>query len=389
MDARIEVLVVEDNPADADLVIELLEEQTHSRFRVETARSTSEALAWLAGRQPDALLLDLGLPDSQGLEGFERVRAAAPGVPILILTGLRDEETAALAARTGAQDFLTKGRFEGETLARAIRYAIERKRLEEERFRLQTEALMARRMQSLGLVTGRFVSELNNLLLGVKGHGDLALAEEDMAPELRRRIEDMARAARRAASLSQEMLACSDGGSFAPEPLDLSALVKQMSHLLEVTAPKGLELHYKLDAELPPVEADAHQMRQMVLQLSLYAASLTAQDGQVRFATGVRALDSASLEEVFGGEQMHSGDHVYLKVETDGVEVEEGALKKLFDPRGVPGSGAGLGVTVAFGIVQNHRGGMLATSTQGGETRLWVFLPLALVSPRDGGIRRP
>ena len=79
----------------------------------------------------DAILLDLGLPDSQGLNTFEKIHAAAQKVPILILTAFKDDALALEAVRRGAQDYLIKGKIDGSTLARAITYAIERKKLEE------------------------------------------------------------------------------------------------------------------------------------------------------------------------------------------------------------------------------------------------------------------
>lgn len=130
----IDILLVEDNPADARLVEILLSEAASSvEFQVVNAESLAVALGWL--REEDgafgAILLDLSLPDSAGLKTVSRVREAALATPIVVLSGQDDERVALEAVHLGAQDYLIKGRGDGELMARSIRYAIERNRIEE------------------------------------------------------------------------------------------------------------------------------------------------------------------------------------------------------------------------------------------------------------------
>ena len=127
----IHVLLLEDNPGDARLFQEYLREVNLVQVAVEHVERLKAALERLARGKPDLILLDLGLPDSQGLETFTEVHARAPEVPIVVLSGLADADQAVEAVRDGAQDFLAKGEVTGTLLARAIRYAIERKRTEE------------------------------------------------------------------------------------------------------------------------------------------------------------------------------------------------------------------------------------------------------------------
>jgi PAS domain S-box-containing protein len=128
---EIHVLVVEDNPADAVLLKTALAESTHGKFVVTHARRLQEALAQLAPRQFDVVLLDLGLPDSQGLDTLHRVQKLARAMPIVVLTGLNDETTGTRALQSGAQDYMVKGEMTGNRMARAVRFAVERKRVEE------------------------------------------------------------------------------------------------------------------------------------------------------------------------------------------------------------------------------------------------------------------
>ena len=141
----ITVLLVEDNPGDARLILELLGDVQAQAFDLERVGRLDHALTRLSRTGVDVVLLDLGLPDSQGLETFMRARRGAPNEPIVVISGLDDERLALEAVRSGAQDYLVKGRIEGHLLARVLRYAVERKRAEqdllarEERFRALVE----------------------------------------------------------------------------------------------------------------------------------------------------------------------------------------------------------------------------------------------------------
>ena len=123
----IEVLLVEDNPGDVRLVEILLSEVDAPSFNITHVERLDEAVEHLSEAEFDVNLLDLSLPDSSGLETVNRMRAAAPEIPMVVLSGWDDEETALRALQSGAEDYLVKGRGDGELMARAIRYSIERK----------------------------------------------------------------------------------------------------------------------------------------------------------------------------------------------------------------------------------------------------------------------
>ena len=131
----IRILLVEDNPGDARLIREMLAEVRGVAFDVQRGDRLSTSLERLAEGGIDLVLLDLSLPDSQGLDTFARVYAQAPDVPIVLLTGLDDADLAVRAVREGAQDYLVKGQLDSGLLARSIRYAIERHRAQVERLR--------------------------------------------------------------------------------------------------------------------------------------------------------------------------------------------------------------------------------------------------------------
>lgn len=127
---RIRVLVVEDDAIYANLLKAALSGETARIFQVEWAETLQAGLAHLANSSTDVVLLDLFLPDSNGLDTFERVRMHAPEVPIVVLTVLDDDAVALEAVRQGAQDYLVKGQVPAERLSRVIGYAIERHRMQ-------------------------------------------------------------------------------------------------------------------------------------------------------------------------------------------------------------------------------------------------------------------
>jgi PAS domain S-box-containing protein len=154
------LLIIEDNPADSRLIQEMLKD-SGSEFEVDCVTRLSAAMQKLAVQSVDAVLLDLSLPDSKGIETFIRLHAKFPQVPVVVLTGTSDEELATKAVREGAQDYFVKGSVSGVILSRGLKYAIERKRIQmalQEHERELKEAQRVAHVGSwkLGLDSGAF-----------------------------------------------------------------------------------------------------------------------------------------------------------------------------------------------------------------------------------------
>lgn len=143
------ILIVEDSPGDARLIVEMLAD-AHSGMVAESVGTLAAALDRLGVAEIDVVLLDLGLPDSQGLETFVRLREVAAGVAIIVLTGNSDIALATQAVQEGAQDFLVKGRVDGELLIRAIAYALGRMRADDAMRREKDLLANAEKLASLG-----------------------------------------------------------------------------------------------------------------------------------------------------------------------------------------------------------------------------------------------
>ncbi|AYK15728.1 MAG: PAS domain S-box protein [Methanosarcina flavescens] len=131
MDKKIEILLVEDNPGDAGLIEDMLEEFSSFPYELKNAVTLNEGLNLLKENSFDVILTDLGLPDSDGIDTFLEIHARNSRIPIIILTGMNDERIGINAVKQGAQDYLVKGQVDGKLLIRSIQYSIERKKSEE------------------------------------------------------------------------------------------------------------------------------------------------------------------------------------------------------------------------------------------------------------------
>ncbi len=181
-----QVLLIEDNPADALLLSEALEQDTRSAFEITNADHLKTALQLLTKKHFDVILLDLSLPDSQGLDTFIKFRKESPNIPVVILSGLMNEEIAFQAIHLGAQDYLVKGQEVWEIAARTIRYAIERQRARaalresENRFRNLFEYAP---VAYLSLDGNGFYLDFNSQLLELVGYAAAELMGHSFADQ--------------------------------------------------------------------------------------------------------------------------------------------------------------------------------------------------------------
>ncbi|MEW5728657.1 MAG: PAS domain S-box protein, partial [Pseudomonadota bacterium] len=168
------VLVVEDNPGDARIVEIYLMDDPARPFRVVKAGRLADAVQVLRSEHVDVVLLDLSLPDSFGLDTLARVKAARPVVPVVVLTGTNDEVLALEALRQGAQDYLVKGQGDGDLVRRAVRYAIERSRVDQALRDSEARFRAVFQNAGIGVVMadreGRFI-EANPAFCAMVGYG--------------------------------------------------------------------------------------------------------------------------------------------------------------------------------------------------------------------------
>jgi two-component system, cell cycle sensor histidine kinase and response regulator CckA len=253
----------------------------------------------------------------------------------------------------------------------------DRKRAEEARRRLEAKLQHAQKLESLGVLAGGIAHDFNNLLTGILGYADLALLEMPPLSPARDNVLQMVVTARRAADLTRQLLAYSGRGRFVIEPMVLSELVRSMRGLLEVSISKKCTLQYRLADDEPAIDADATQLRQVVMNLVINASeALGERGGVILVSTGVAECDRALLSETFVQDELPEGRYVYLEVEDKGCGMPPPVLGRLFEPFFTTKfTGRGLGLAAVLGIVRGHHGAVRVRSETERGTTFTVYLP--------------
>jgi len=254
---------------------------------------------------------------------------------------------------------------------------IERKRAEEERRRLESQIQHAQKLESLGVLAGGIAHDFNNLLTGMLGHAALALQKLPPDAPAVNNIRQVETAAQRAAGLTRQMLAYSGKGQFVVEVLSLSSLVGAIARLLETVISKKAMLRFRLARDMPPVEADPGQIRQVVMNLVTNASdALGDGKGYITLRTGVVEADREYLSETVLNDDLAAGTYAYLEVSDTGCGMDAETQKKIFDPFfSTKFPGRGLGLAAVLGIVRGHKGAIKLYSEPGVGTTFRVLFP--------------
>ncbi len=241
--AELRVLLIEDNPGDARLIREMLVDGPVPRFHLDWADRFAAGAERIGEDGYDLLLLDLSLPDSSGLETFFRAHELAPTVPIVVLSGLDDETVAVRAVQSGAQDYLVKGRTDGRELSLAIRYAVERKRMEQERaLLLESEQAARAEAERLAAERDAILQQITDGVITADPTGRVTFAN----PAAIRLLGLEGSGTPLDSILTAAQVRNSDGQPFAPEhfPLERAARTGEsdVDSVLRIQQPGGAEV---------------------------------------------------------------------------------------------------------------------------------------------------
>jgi phosphoserine phosphatase RsbU/P len=363
------ILLIEDNPGDADLVrLRLVE--AHSDMAVSCATRLSAGLEAMVVETPAMVLLDLNLPDSHGEETYHKVLEAAPGVPIVVLSGLDDEDMAVNAVHQGVQDYLVKGSFDSKQLARAMRYAIERQAM-------LTSLDMSRRQQLQ--FKNEFLShvshELRTPLTCI--HQFVSLILDGLAgkviPEQREHLETVFPSVNQLRAMITDLLEATraESGKITIEPdcMLIGDLIRQAVAMLQSTAQaKTVGLEAAIDTRIPFIYADPNRVLQVLTNLVENAIKFTPADGSV--------MIKAYLTE-------NDPDFVQVSIADTGRGISPEAKALIFerlyqDPNSIDDSrkGLGLGLYISKELVRLH-GGQIRVESQMSHGSTFTFtLPL-------------
>jgi PAS domain S-box-containing protein len=253
----------------------------------------------------------------------------------------------------------------------------EQKRADERRAELEAQMQHAQKLESLGVLAGGIAHDFNNLLVGILGNADLALNYLSPESPARDVIEDLSVATKRAAELTRQMLAYSGRGKFEIKRIDLAVLIREISHLLEASISKKAILKYDFCDSTPVIEADASQVRQIIMNLITNASeAMEDKDGIISIATGsIDCINARASCTHFQG-TVEKGLCAFIEVSDTGVGMEEETISKVFDPFFTTKfAGRGLGLAAVLGIVRSHNGAIKVTSEPGRGTTFRILLP--------------
>ncbi|GFO60347.1 hypothetical protein GMST_26720 [Geomonas silvestris] len=254
----------------------------------------------------------------------------------------------------------------------------EKKRLEQENKLIEAQMLHVQKLESLGVLAGGIAHDFNNILMVVLGNADLAQMRLPADSPARENLRQIEVAAGRAADLAKQMLAYSGKGRFVIEKLDVNGVVEEMAHMLGVSISKKVVLRYQFADRLPAVNADATQLRQVILNLVLNASEAIGEDrGLIVVATGLRQCDRAYLADSCIDDGLPEGSYVSVEVSDSGCGIRPEIISRIFDPFFTTKfTGRGLGMAAVLGIVRGHQGAIKVRSVPGSGTTFTVLLPV-------------
>jgi len=395
------LLLVEDNRGDARLIAEMLNENGGDKFKLRREDSLAGAEASLDSEEVDLVVLDLGLPDSVGIETFEQVRRKAPRVPIIVLTGLNDEDLAVRAVAAGAQDYLVKGQVDSPLLVRSVRYAIEREQSRQKINTLNAELEQRVIERTLELAEAnkalekanedlRQLDRMKTSFIRVTSHelntpmqvvlGMLSVMEEQRAAGKqndnghRDALEVAVRGANRLRKLVERVLKIAVLGEYkvrlertptVPGELlqqvvtDVSPYIKLRGQTLEMDIPDGLPKH----------SMDWEKVRDVLLNLLTNAIKFTPDGGTIKVAArdegdqGLLFSVSDNGSGIPEPERSHIFDEFFVSFDT----IHHSSGEYEFGKRGI-----GLGLSIAKDFVTMH-GGKIWVDTKEGEGSTFYF----------------
>jgi CheY-like chemotaxis protein len=202
----------------------------------------------------------------------------------------------------------------------------------------------------------------------------MQVSPESPAVENLRRIES---AAARATDLARQMLAYSGKGKFVIESIDMNRLIEEMGHMLEVSISKKALLSFSLTRPLPLIEADATQIRQVLMNLVINASeAIGEKSGVISITTGNMECDSSFLRDVWLEDDLPGGVYVYVEVADNGCGMDKETMKRVFDPFFTTKfTGRGLGMAAVLGIIRGHRGAIKIYSEPNKGSAFKILLP--------------
>jgi len=390
------ILLADDNADMRDYVRALLEAQG---YQVEAVGDGETALNQARASRPDLILTDVMMPRLNGIELLKMIRgdAVLAGTPVVMLSARAGEDARVEALDAIADDYLAKPFAARELLARikanlevaalrrrtevelqAINSSLERRVETEVAQRMHAEEALrqAQKMESIGQLTGGVAHDFNNLLTVIMGGLDtIRRAKPDDPVRIKRGVDMAFHGAQRAASLTSRLLAFSRRQPLSPKPLDLNALVRDLSELLHRSLGETIELETVSTARLWTAEVDQNQLEAALLNLAVNARDAMPGGGKLTIETANTSLDESYAAQHL---EVQPGQYVMLSVSDNGEGMSEETLARAFEPFYTTkevGKGTGLGLSMVYGFVKQSKGHITLYSEAGHGTSVKLYFP--------------
>ena len=262
----------------------------------------------------------------------------------------------------------------------------ERKRVDEEREKLQAQLSQAQKMESVGRLAGGVAHDFNNMLGAILGYTELGMLEVSPADPIHGRLKDIQQAAQRSAGLTRQLLAFARKQTMAPKVLDMNETLEGMLNMLHRLIGEDIDLAWLPGKDLGRVRMDPSQIEQLLANLCVNARDAINDTGKITVETGAVAFDETYCAAHVG---LVPGEYVVLAVSDNGCGMDAETLSHLFEPFFTTkevGKGTGLGLATVYGIVKQNNGSINVYSQPGQGTTLKIYLPCT--RPRLTGQRR-
>ncbi len=272
-----------------------------------------------------------------------------------------------------AQSFLSEPAING--IIASVRDITERRKAEEERKRLQVQLTQAHKMESVGRLAGGVAHDFNNMLGVILGHTEMALDQIDPGEPLYDDLQEINKAARRSADLTQQLLAFARKQTITPKVLDLNETVEKMITMLRRLIGEDIHLSWLPGEGLKPIKIDPSQIDQILANLCVNARDAISDTGEITIETGTASFDETYCTEHAG---TCRGEYVLLAVSDNGCGMSKETLSLLFEPFFTTkkvGKGTGLGLAMVYGIVKQNNGFIEVYSEPGKGASFKIYLP--------------
>ena len=370
----VRILIVDDDPQAAPLV-ELALADAHFECMMEVVSTARAGLHRIHENEHDVYLVDYRLPDGTGLELIHDAKSQGATKPFILMTGYGSGDLDQAALKEGVADYVEKHLL-GTYLERSIRYALRDWQADRALRDREEQLRQAQKMEAIGRLAGGVAHDFNNLLTAIIGYTEVIVERVPADDPTRRDVQEIRRAADRAAALTRQLLTFGRKQFVRPVVLDLNDTVNGLLQMLPRVIGEHIQTTTRLLPSLRRVTADAGQMEQVLVNLVLNARDAMPAGGTIAIESNNVSLSPDRVDAE--GLSIPPGEYVSLAVTDTGAGMDAYTRAHAFEPFFTTkpmGKGTGLGLSTVYGIVDQSGGAVTIKTAPGRGTTVRIYLP--------------